>query len=314
MKLVMVEGIPGSGKSSTARFIALQLERNGYDTELFHESTFLHPIILEENIYDSVQWQSSYMSKWNQFLNDNAGKQSVFVFESVLFQSPIINLLHLDTDRAEIIRFIDDLLSSLFRVDCNLVYLYQQDAIVGINRMMAARGGDLWLKKTYEKFKHLPYYTNRGQSDKELHLTFLHDYSEIAGAVYSKCMINSMAIDNTTWDWSQDYRTIMDFLGLAIYPDPNLSLAELEVFVGLFRNDELGLTIQIQLGKDGLYTFGDQKLKPRDKNKFYLDNISMSLEFMFNDSGFSPNEVIIYEKDIVGNRNEIGSKFVKTTQ
>lgn len=314
MKLVIVEGIPGSGKSSTARFISLQLERNGYYTELFHESTFQHPILLEEDINDSEQWKSSYMSKWNKFLNNNASKQSVFVFESVLFQSPIINLLNFDTDRAEIIRFIDDLLSSLSRVDCSLVYLYQQDPSLGINRMMATRGGESWLEKTYEKYKHFPYYKNRGHSDKELHLKFLHDYSEIAGQVYSKCRINSIAIDNTNWNWNQDYSTIMDFLGHAIYPDPKLSSVELDMFIGLFRNDELGLTIEIQLGNDGLYIFGDQKLKPRDKNKFYLDNISMSLEFLFNDRESSPNEVIIYEKDIVGNRNEIGSKFIKITQ
>lgn len=40
-----------------------------------------------------------------------------YLIESVLFQSPIINLLHLDTDRSEIIRFIDELLASLSRVD-----------------------------------------------------------------------------------------------------------------------------------------------------------------------------------------------------
>lgn len=312
LKLVIVEGIPGSGKSSTARFISLQLERNGFQTELFHESTFQHPILLEEDINDSEQWQASYLSNWNKFLSKNENKQTVYVFESVLFQSPIINLLHLDTDRSEIIRFIDELLASLSRVDCSLVYLYQKDSNVGINRVMATRGGESWLEETYEKYKHLPYYKNRGHSDKELHLKFLHDYSEIAGQLFSNCKINSTAINNTPWDWNQDYRTIMDFLGYDIYPDPKISLDELEVFVGLFRNDELGLTIHIEMGNDGLYIFGDQKLKPRDKNKFYLDNISMSLEFLFNGKSI-PSEVIIYEKDIVGNRNDIGSKFIKVT-
>ncbi|MFC4775448.1 hypothetical protein ACFO9Q_01445 [Paenibacillus sp. GCM10023252] len=312
MKLVIVEGIPGSGKSSTARFISLQLERNGVQTELFHESTFQHPILLEEVINNSEQWQASYLSKWKKFISNNADMQTVCVFESVLFQSPIINLLHLDTDQSEIIRFIDEILSSLSTVDCSLVYLYQNDPGVGINRMMATRGGESWLENTYEKYKHFPYYKNRGHSGKELHLKFLDDYSKIAGHLFSECRINSIGIDNSNWEWDQDYGTIMSFLGHDICPDPEISLEELEVFIGFFRSDELGLTIQIQMGKDGLYIFGDQKLKPRDKNKFYLDNISMSLEFLFNGES-NPFEVLIYEKDIVGNRNDIGSKFIKIT-
>ncbi|PTX59985.1 thymidylate kinase [Melghirimyces profundicolus] len=43
-KLILLEGIPGSGKSTFTRFIAVQLERNGYKTKLYHETTGDHPL------------------------------------------------------------------------------------------------------------------------------------------------------------------------------------------------------------------------------------------------------------------------------
>lgn len=310
MKLIFVEGIPGSGKSSTARFICLQLERNGVNAELFHESTYPHPILLEEEIHDSDQWQAAYLSKWKTFLSAHAEKQSVLVLESVLFQSPILHLLHLDTPRTQVIRFMEELLSCLSNIDCSLVYLYQKEPGTGIHRLMASRGGEAWLEEKYKSYRHLPYYRNRGLSGKELHLQLLYDYAELASQIYSKSGIRSIAIDNSDWNWDLHYKAIMDFLGYDIYPDSILSFDELAAFVGVFRNEESGLTIQIQQGDEGLTIFGSHKLMPRDKNKFYLSNVSMSLAFLPNEP-FSPLEVIVYEKDIVGNRADDGTKFIR---
>ncbi|WP_336784677.1 hypothetical protein [Paenibacillus sp. MMO-177] len=307
MKLIMVEGIPGSGKSSTARFIALQLERNGYPVELYHESTVPHPILLDEDLYDLDRWLAAYRSKWNSFLAANAAKESVIVMESVLFQAPIIQMLHMDIDSTVIIRFIEELMVTLSRFDCGFVYLYQKDPSVGINRMLTDRGGESWLRNTYDKFKHLPYYKNRNHTGKELHLQFLHEYSQIAQQIFNKMKLKSMGVDNTNWDWDQDYRTIMDFLGCTIYPDPELSKEELEKFSGSYQNDELGITFHIQLRGEDLYIFDHYKLKPRGENTFYLSNISMSLAFIGLD------EVMVYEKDIVGNRNDLGTVFVRIT-
>jgi hypothetical protein len=173
MKLIIVEGIPGSGKSTTARFIALQLERNGLKAKLFHESTFQHPILIENDIHHPDTWKNTYLENWNHFLEEQMHSDSIFVMESVLFQSPIIHLLHLDVNQDEIIQFINQLYGVLTNMNCSLIYLYQEDPFIGINRMMAARGGETWLENTYEKYKHDPYYVNRGLTGKELHLHFL---------------------------------------------------------------------------------------------------------------------------------------------
>jgi thymidylate kinase len=43
-KLILVDGIPGAGKSTTAQFIARQLEKNGIKTKIYNETDNNHPL------------------------------------------------------------------------------------------------------------------------------------------------------------------------------------------------------------------------------------------------------------------------------
>lgn len=312
MKLIIVEGIPGSGKSSAARFIALQSERNGLETMLYHESAFQHPIFVEHDVIDSSEWRTNYLSNWDHFFANQENNNSVTVIESILFQNPIMKLLHLDIDRGEILRFIDELYSRLISLNCTLIYLHQEDHAIGIHRMMMTRGGEAWLHNTYEKYKHEPYYLNRGQLGVSLHLDFLHEYAVLALTAYEKYGLNKLAIDNTSWDWPTYHKKILNFLNLTYVPDPILKLDELERYVGTYRNKEIGISVRIELKENELVIFGDHRLKPRDRDQFYLENISVSLEYNMDING-KHTGLLITEKDIVGNRNDEGTKFERIT-
>ncbi|WP_435530225.1 hypothetical protein [Paenibacillus vini] len=92
-RVVLVEGIPGSGKSTFARFLANQFERNGHTCNLFFETTYNHPIIHSVSFDDYNMFIESYLDRWNKFL-PNQSSGDVVVMESALFQSPIVHLLH----------------------------------------------------------------------------------------------------------------------------------------------------------------------------------------------------------------------------
>jgi hypothetical protein len=87
---------------------------------------------------------------------------------------------------------------------------------------------------------------------------------------------------------------------------------ELKNYIGEYQNEEMGVTLQIEMRNNDLIIFNNYILKPRENNKFYLDNISMSLEYIIDNDG-EYSALIIFEKDIVGNRNENGTRFERVS-
>lgn len=49
-RLILLEGMPSTGKTTNSRFIQIQLERQGIDTEWVHEVTVPHPVLFFDEV------------------------------------------------------------------------------------------------------------------------------------------------------------------------------------------------------------------------------------------------------------------------
>ncbi|MCI3919242.1 DUF3471 domain-containing protein [Paenibacillus sp. TRM 82003] len=312
MKLIVVEGIPGSGKSTTARFIAVQSERNGHATELYHESAYQHPLIMQENMDSPLAWMERYKSNWDRFLEAQTSSRATLVMESVLLQAPILHLLHMAADRDTILTFIESLYERLKDFDFHFVYLYQDEPRVGIERTMTARGGAHGLKATFDKYRQEPYYVNRGLTDPESHLGFLMEYAAIAGVAASRLSATSLTIENTRWDWCLYYQTIVNHFGWSFVPDPIVPELQLMKYVGEYRNEGVSQPILVGVRDGRLFGFGGRPFKPWDANTFYLDSVSMKISFIMDSTG-KCCKMVVTEKDVFGNRSDEGTTFLKIT-
>jgi hypothetical protein len=308
-KIILLEGIPGSGKSTNARFLSIQLERNGHKSILFLETTADHPIFLKNEIIDPNEWMESYLANWNRFLNEKSHEGSVIVMESVLFQSPILNLLNKDIDRERIQFFIEELSLLLSNHEASLIFFYQEDSMSAINDMIESRGGSQFLTQKYEEFKDEKYYRNRDSQGPELHLAFLKEYADISKDVINKVKINVLAIENSRKEWTLYENQILGRYNLTRILDPYVYEDDLNKFTGIFRNNEMNFNVQIEVKDGHLYIFGNRRLKCRMKNTFYLDDMSVEVTFIEENGAFI--ELVIGEKDIFANRNEEGTAFVR---
>lgn len=307
--LILIEGMPGSGKSTYARFLSVQFERNGYRTVLFHETTADHPIISRSDIQDANDWMKEYIKKWRRFLSNQATEDSVFVMESVLFQNPMINLLNKDVDRDRIKIFITELALILREYETSLIYFGHEDSTNAINEMIESRGGPEFLAQKYEAFKKEKYYINRDHPGPEIHLEFLKEYADMAKELIHKIHLDVLSIDNSRREWKVYEEQILRRYRLAYIPDPFISENEMDECVGIFQNNELNFKIHIEKKERTLYIFGDRKLRCKGKDTFYLDDMSVEITFI-KESGIY-KKLIIGEKDIFANQNEEGTVFVK---
>ncbi|SEB91668.1 hypothetical protein [Paenibacillus sp. GP183] len=307
MKLILFEGIPGSGKSTFARFISIQLERNGYKPILYHETTADHPIFIKNKLDEANEWMATYERNWNQFLTGEYSEDSVIVMESVLFQNPILNLLNKDIERDRIKAFIEELSFNLQKHEISLVYFYQEDSVYAIDNMIKSRGGAQFLIQKYEEFKDEKYYINRNNQGPELHLSFLKEYADISKDVIRKVRINAITIENSRKEWQSYEKQLLGEYNLKYIQDPIITQDELHRYVGVFRNIDLNFNVNVELDDGCLYIFGKRKLKIRRKDVFYLDDMSVEIRFIEYHGEYT--QLIIGEKDIFANRNENGTAF-----
>jgi len=305
-KLVFVEGIPGSGKSTFARFLANQFERNGYTCNLFLETTYNHPIIFSESFDDYNIFIESYLERWNKFLL-NEFESEITVMESALFQNPIVHLLHKDVDRDVIQSLIVDV-SKLFKeMGCKLIYFYQDDATAAIQKMIDIRGKEDFLLRKHNEFKHEKYFLNRIEQGPDSHITFFLDYAELANEIVKEVAIETLLIENSKRNYSEYEMQLINEFNLRYIPDPSLDISILRSYSGTYYNRDLNFNLKIELIDEHLLIFGNRRLKPKSNSQFYLDDMSVTVNFI--SEGNKIRHVVITEKDLYANKNDNGTTF-----
>jgi shikimate kinase len=89
-KLILVEGLPGSGKSSFGQFVGLQLSRNNHNAQWFIECELNHPVQFEYEASFSDDDFSDLIEKHKPF--------STLLENSVIKErAPIENILQYQT-------------------------------------------------------------------------------------------------------------------------------------------------------------------------------------------------------------------------
>ncbi|MHA1908363.1 MAG: hypothetical protein ACW98Y_13775, partial [Candidatus Thorarchaeota archaeon] len=74
-KLILIDGIPGSGKSTTANFIHRQLQRNSIESRWFHELENSNPLFNSEyvqtrTITDAEEYIEKTLERWSKLVKE----------------------------------------------------------------------------------------------------------------------------------------------------------------------------------------------------------------------------------------------------
>lgn len=170
-RLYIVEGLPCSGKSSIARFIADTLAGRGQRVCAVDEGTGAHPAdyefhalidsrvvplasfppeelpaLLPRKIYDGLPWLTEaplMLDKWRQFVAE-ADADTVYIFNCVLLQNPMCETMMRfnlpEADSAAHIRQIAEIISPLHPT---VLYLHNDDMADSVRLAAAERPG--WL-------------------------------------------------------------------------------------------------------------------------------------------------------------------------
>lgn len=226
-RLYIVEGLPCSGKSSTARFIADMLTAQGKTVRYVDEGTGNHPADYEFHaymdgkviplntvppekldaylpckIYDGLPWAVEaplMLDKWRQFVQE-AEDDAIYLFNCVLLQNPMCETMMRfnmgETESAAHIRAIAEIIAPM---EPTIIYLHNDDIEGSVCRAAAERPG--WLDAI------IPYHVDGGYgkaigaSGFDGYIACLRERQLREERILRSLPVKSITLDNPQRDW-----------------------------------------------------------------------------------------------------------------
>lgn len=232
-KLILVEGLTGSGKSIMAHWIARQLQANDIPAAWVHEAELPHPLGLEEDP-GSDGYAAYMLRQWATYAAHVAEAGQVRVVEACLFNNVFEWLFAQDLDRGEILRYADEMHALLEPLDPTLVYLVQADVDAALARNFARRGPG-FQAFVIRYATGTPIAQRRGWQGYAGMVSFWREFVALTDEIYERYSIRKCRIDNAAGQWSAYERQVLATLSLPRIPERTLSQDDALRFVGAYK-------------------------------------------------------------------------------
>ena len=284
-KLILVDGITGSGKSTTAHFIARQMEKNGIKVKWFYEVEKDHPVLEifkndDESDHDhSKRVFQEYPKKWIDFVDKIKDDEYVYIIESYLFQD-VLMFPHFmaDMDRSLLKEYSHKILEIARCLDPVLIHFYQKDVDRSL-RLNWERRGEEWTNDFIIRDHKTLFCKNRNIKGKDCAIRLWQEFSDFTVELFAEYDFRKIEFENSSHDWTIYRKKILDFLDLKHFEE--------KLFDSSFRNycgHYIGKGAVFRIHeKDGRLCFDcywpNLKLIPISENEFEIEGFPIAIKF-----------------------------------
>jgi hypothetical protein len=207
--LVIVEGIMGSGKSTTMRFIAKSLQDAHRPALPIHERTDPHPVRATDELehwfepwLDTTPLQLAQRSvvRWRDFVETTRKSGVVPVMDGQLFHGDLTNLFLMEMDADALARHIDALAEVIAPLNPLVIYFRQEDVDQSIRSICVERGDD-WVAYQVNWKLAAPYCTRRQLADLKGLVDLYRDYRRMTDLLFDRLPLNKLVLENSARNW-----------------------------------------------------------------------------------------------------------------
>ena len=147
--LVIVEGIMGSGKSTTMRLIAQRLQDAGQQALPIHERTEPHPVRATDELEHWFEpWRDATpqhlaeraLARWSAFVRDVQVERRIPVMDGQLFHGDLTHLFLMEAGSELIANYVYALTKLIAPLNPFVLYFWQEDVDRAIRTVCAERG------------------------------------------------------------------------------------------------------------------------------------------------------------------------------
>jgi len=217
-KLILIDGIAGSGKSTISQRLYRTIHLNGHPVEFYHEFYRPHPVLQVEA--ETVSgWAGRSLEKWRQFVHHRSAQDAIAIMDGAVFQCGVGELLEQDADDQTITDYVHAVAEIIKPLGAAMINLYQRDLDAALTEVYTQRPR-AWRNRVETQFSNSAYGRNRSLRGFDVYLDFNRSLHRLSESLFLDFNPPKLAFDNSNRQWDIHFDRICRFLKLPPVVDP----------------------------------------------------------------------------------------------
>jgi hypothetical protein len=208
-KLVLIEGLPGAGKSTTTRHIGTTLQQQGVACRWYLEEDDPHPIACLD--FEIKGLLEKMIPLWSSFTKHAMQEPIVTIIESRLWQNTALFMFMSNKEVEDILQFSQQIGQVLAPLSPILIYLDQDDTETALRRLYTLRG-EKWMQEALVMTTAYPWFQSRGLKDFAGWVQFFTEWQRVVTQLFNDWPHDKIKIQNPHDGWESAYQQIDAFL------------------------------------------------------------------------------------------------------
>jgi hypothetical protein len=201
-KLLLIEGLPGTGKSSLAAMLAAEFSNRNLEHRLILESSEINPLRFKEGTSAETEigeFLTSVQEQWRDFVKAALQDETTIILEGMVFQQQI-NYLTWINRLQNIHPIVEEIFKAIAPLSSRLIYLRNQDPEKAMTDLMSIRG-ELWVQEKIRPVSNSPYAEARRLVFPEALNSLILDLQATTDSLFHVAPFVKTEIDVTNRDW-----------------------------------------------------------------------------------------------------------------
>jgi deoxyadenosine/deoxycytidine kinase len=225
-KLIVIDGLPGSGKTTTAEWLTGKFQREEMQIVFVSENDTKHPLWWYEYWngdeyltpdFDNIPIESfieTSLTKWRSFVDLIQQSEQKVCIESVFFQNAIGMFLMGGATPARLMEYALEVQLIAYPLNPVLIYFRQNNVASALQRICAIRGRD-FESELLNNMESFPYLRQRNLKGMTGVTELWQDIQILADHIYSEYNFQKLTLETSKGEWLDYRQQILEFLDLS---------------------------------------------------------------------------------------------------
>lgn len=213
-RLVLVEGLPGTGKTPTTRFLKAALDERGVTCHAFYEASPDNPIAIGSvnedlaGVITGYQNKADFLADWRT-LASSSRTDDVVILESRFIQNAGMFLFLAGASPDDVVRHTTAITAVLAGARPILVYLQAGDPAAHMEQVLRA-SPQQWVERVIAAWNSTSWVTKRGLKDQDGFLEFFRHWAPMLESLVERLRIDTVRVEDARTAWPQAISRIVE--------------------------------------------------------------------------------------------------------